>query len=268
MLDAEAPVPRDDGGYYDDADTGSSDGEEAEVAAAEARKGKTLAAAFQQIMQKTRTGKDATAGILVGRKQLAEKELAEEEEAEVRRTKKMRTDMKKRGHVKVPRRGKDPEHDAQEKALTKLATKGVVRLFNAVAKAQQAQRDSALLGKQKAMQSREDFFQQLKGDSGANSMNAKVGQLMTQAGAAQKAHGWSVLNDDFTLSGGTKMKDWDRDAAEEAGMPDEELDDVSGSGEDGGESDSGSDRGESELEEDEEDEDEDEEEDEEESEYE
>jgi len=51
------------------------------------------------------------------------------------------------------------------------------------------------------MQSREDFFQQLKGDSGANSMNAKVGQLMTQAGAAQKAHGWSVLNDDFTLSG-------------------------------------------------------------------
>jgi len=142
-------VPRDDGGYYDDADTGSSDGEEAEVAAAEARKGKTLAAAFQQIMQKTRTGKDATAGILVGRKQLAEKELAEEEEAEVRRTKKMRTDMKKRGHVKVPRRGKDPEHDAQEKALTKLATKGVVRLFNAVAKAQQAQRDSALLGKQK-----------------------------------------------------------------------------------------------------------------------
>ena len=45
----------------------------------------------------------------------------------------------------VPRRGEEPEHDAQEKTLLKTATRGVVRLFNAVSKAQRDQKD-ALVG--------------------------------------------------------------------------------------------------------------------------
>lgn len=45
----------------------------------------------------------------------------------------------------VPKRGEEPEHDALEKALLKTATRGVVRLFNAVSKAQRDQKD-ALVG--------------------------------------------------------------------------------------------------------------------------
>ena len=45
----------------------------------------------------------------------------------------------------MPKRGQDPEHDALEKALLKTATRGVVRLFNAVSKAQRDQKD-ALVG--------------------------------------------------------------------------------------------------------------------------
>jgi len=164
---------------------------------------------------------------------------------------------------KVPRRGQNPAHDAQEKSLQKLATKwasncpicmqkrccsssagpvteldcvviaaffrGVVRLFNAVSKAQQQQRDAQVLGKHKIQQSKADFFQELRGDaSGASNMNDKVGKLMAKATGAKaeaEAPGWSVLRDDFDLQGGgTKMKDWDREQEEEGGMPDEQLD--------------------------------------------
>ena len=45
----------------------------------------------------------------------------------------------------MPKRGEEPEQDALEKALLKTATRGVVRLFNAVSKAQRDQKD-ALVG--------------------------------------------------------------------------------------------------------------------------
>lgn len=46
----------------------------------------------------------------------------------------------------VPKRGEEPEHDALEKALLKTATRGVVRLFNAVSKAQRDQKDAVVGG--------------------------------------------------------------------------------------------------------------------------
>ena len=45
----------------------------------------------------------------------------------------------------MPKRGEEPQHDALEKALLRTATRGVVRLFNAVSKAQRDQKD-ALVG--------------------------------------------------------------------------------------------------------------------------
>lgn len=45
----------------------------------------------------------------------------------------------------VPKRGEEPQHDALEKVLLRTATRGVVRLFNAVSKAQRDQKD-ALVG--------------------------------------------------------------------------------------------------------------------------
>jgi hypothetical protein len=59
-----------------------------------------------------------------------------------------------------------------------------------------------LFATRQALQSRDDFFQQLKGDAGGNSMNQKVGQLMSAAtGKKKEQHSWSVLNDEFTLTG-------------------------------------------------------------------
>ena len=63
-----------------------------------------------------------------------------------RATKLLRLEMRQRGHLAVPKRGADPAHDAREKALLKLATKGVVRLFNALAKAQKQRNDAAAGG--------------------------------------------------------------------------------------------------------------------------
>ena len=59
-----------------------------------------------------------------------------------RAAKRLRQEMKQRGHVVPSRRGEDPEADAREKALQRVATRGVVRLFNAVTKAQRQIRDA------------------------------------------------------------------------------------------------------------------------------
>ena len=57
------------------------------------------------------------------------KRKAEEEAAHSvdRDAKRLRLEMRQRGHVAVPRRGADPAHDARERALQKIATK--VRRF-------------------------------------------------------------------------------------------------------------------------------------------
>ena len=44
------------------------------------------------------------------------------------------------------RRGEDPEHDAAEKALLRTARRGVVRLFNAVSKAQKQTTEQQVAG--------------------------------------------------------------------------------------------------------------------------
>ena len=47
----------------------------------------------------------------------------------------------------VLKKGQDPAADAKEKGLMKVATRGVVRLFNAVSKAQKQQKDALAGGK-------------------------------------------------------------------------------------------------------------------------
>ena len=42
----------------------------------------------------------------------------------------------------VAKKGEDPERDAKEKMLQRIATRGVVQLFNAVSKAQQARKQA------------------------------------------------------------------------------------------------------------------------------
>ena len=53
----------------------------------------------------------------------------------------------------VLKKGQDPAADAKEKALMKVATRGVVRLFNAVSKAQKQQKDALTGGKRTSVSS-------------------------------------------------------------------------------------------------------------------
>lgn len=85
--------------------------------------------------------------ILAGSRSLARRQQDVRKEGEAEREgRKMRAALKKRGHAVVTKKGEDLAADAAERALQKIATKGVVRLFNAVSKAQKAQREAQALG--------------------------------------------------------------------------------------------------------------------------
>lgn len=88
-------------------------------------------------------------------------------------------------HQQVPkRRGQDPTADVREKALQRLATKGVVRLFNAIAKAQKQLREAeeASGSRAKAVKlGKASFLAQLKGSSAAAAGSAADQPLVPSA---------------------------------------------------------------------------------------
>ncbi|KAL3155385.1 hypothetical protein ABBQ38_010943 [Trebouxia sp. C0009 RCD-2024] len=186
--------------------------------------------------------------ILSKSKSVAKRQREEAEETKAdKAAKKMRLEMKQRGHVAVPKRGEEPQHDALEKALLRTATRGVVRLFNAVSKAQRDQKD-ALVGGSRSRAPKLDkasFLAELRGmghtkGSAKGSAPALPGTGPATAGRpaepqAQGAPGWGVLSDSFGLQGGAKMKDWDKQDDSSDELPNEDLQDVTDSDTDGGE---------------------------------
>ena len=144
-----------------------------------------------------------------------------------RAAKKMRLDMRRRGHVRATRKGEDPASDQKEKQLNRLATKGVVLLFNAVAKAQKQRQEAAgstVAGAKAARLSKASFLAQLKGSAapsvggveGSDTAGKSVLGLTGRRGKAAAfeaaeaptgAPGWRVLHDGFTgLPGGRGLK--------------------------------------------------------------
>lgn len=154
---------------------------------------------------------------------------------------------------KVPKKGADPAHDAREKQLQKLATRGVVLLFNAVNKAQKQKREAEAAGIKGAkalkakpgVHSKAGFFAELKAGARQAVAGLEGEQLVPEITAAGRkgqqisrslqpqdkqgpargsegaagGSGWDVLGEGFPgLTGGVKMKDWDKSAVE-----DEEL---------------------------------------------
>ena len=122
--------------------------------------------------------------------------------------------MRRRGHVRATRKGENPTADQKEKQLNRLATKGVVLLFNAVAKAQKQRQEAAgatVAGAKAARLSKASFLAQLKG-SAANGVGGGEGPMKQSvlglAGRRGKgavavteavgAPGWSVLREGFT----------------------------------------------------------------------
>eukprot|EP00249_Psilotum_nudum_P014929 c25074_g1_i1 orf=254-1021(+) len=102
--------------------------------------------------------------------------------------------------------------DAKEKALIKLATKGVVKLFNAVSKAQRIQVDAktskasdanALMKQSKAV-----FLAELRGSVGTVLQNGAT-LNGNKEGTTENRPSWSILQDNFML-GKSRLKDWDK----------------------------------------------------------
>ncbi|GAB4818012.1 hypothetical protein N2152v2_005058 [Parachlorella kessleri] len=213
-----------------------------------------FAKAFSKIMERAgKAGQEesaaAEAPILMGSKSIAKRKARDAEAAQHdKEAKRLRLEMKQRGHVVPTKRGEDPASDAREKSLQRLATRGVVRLFNAIAKAQKQLRDAAEQTGNKAKAAklgRASFLAELKGagaSAGAAGAAAREGALIPSAAPGQAAAaagqrgqrtqlaqrgpaggqsssseddgenaGWEVLQKGFAgLQGGNKMKDWDR----------------------------------------------------------
>ncbi|KAJ3679800.1 hypothetical protein LUZ60_016078 [Juncus effusus] len=153
--------------------------------------------AFLKIMKKSEEFTDPLGPILSGHKNLVATKLAEEEEEHKPKgdNKKDKQLAKEKGHVK-------PESylDAKEKLLISIATKGVVRLFNAVSKAQNPQKglnpslskDAKALAKHR----KQTFLSELKKPS-VSSVDEEANKV-----------GWAPLRDSYML--GSKLKDWDK----------------------------------------------------------
>eukprot|EP00887_Chlorella_sp_A99_P005315 scaffold1.g5315.t1 len=232
-------------------------------------KAASFARAFAKIMDAPGGGAAAAAAtgsgapILAASKSLVRARAEEEAGAKAdRAAKRLRLEMRQRGHAVPTRRGVDPAADAHEKALQRLATKGVVRLFNAVAKAQKQLREAEEASGSKARAARlgkASFLAELKGAAAGGATMAREQAVVPSApaprGAAaatgkkqaaarrrgapqadssdEEGPGWDVLQQGFAgLQGGSKMKDWDKKQSEDEG-PDDEAAGAGSSSDDG-----------------------------------
>ncbi|KAF7827224.1 RRP15-like protein [Senna tora] len=163
--------------------------------------------AFRSIMKKS-VSDDSLGPVLSGHKKLVVDKLAEEEaerrvKGEAKKEKQM---IAEKGHVKPA-----TYLDSHEKFLTSVATKGVVKLFNAVNKAQTAQKglDSSRIKDAKEIRKRTKaaFFSELGKPSLPAGTSAKghasTGKLKVEEPA------WAPLRDNYMLTS-SRLKDWDK----------------------------------------------------------
>ena len=167
--------------------------------------------------------------------------LQEEEREEIellKEARKMRKEMRERGHVVPARKGMDVQQDAREKRLQKTATRGVVQLFNAINAAQKRLQNedakgnkskvarlgkASFLAEMKNMR-RAEGQQEAKGQPEAKGQQDQRTRSTSNSKAARSQHqgnddveeGWDVLREGFVgLRDGSKMKDWDKNDGED-----------------------------------------------------
>lgn len=191
----------------------------------EGGKKRSFAQAFSKVLSSAADAPGAktdAAPILAGsgaikRRQKEERESERADSAH----RKHKEELKRRGHVAVPKKGEDPEVDKRERALSKLATKGVVRLFNAVSKARASAPAGAAKGKE-ARLARASLLKELdSGDKGGNrkgDVARKGGEPNGDESGEEDAPGMAWAEKGGVLGGGGKrkgLKDWERDEEEE-----------------------------------------------------
>ncbi|KAJ0253947.1 Rrp15p protein [Hirschfeldia incana] len=158
--------------------------------------------AFKSIMKSK--GDDALGPVMSAHKHLIAQKLADEEsekkaKGQARKAKHL---VAEKGHVKPAN-----HLESHEKILIGVATKGVVKLFNAVNKAQHAQKglnaarskDSKVLKKRR----KEAFFSEL----GKTRTDSKAQKASNSN--ADEAPAWAPLRDNYMLAN-PKLKDWDK----------------------------------------------------------
>ncbi|XP_026140535.1 RRP15-like protein isoform X2 [Carassius auratus] len=142
-----------------------------------------------------------------------------EKEKKERLEKKKRLD-KKRAWENMCREKPDVVRDREhERNLQKIATRGVVQLFNAVKKHQKNVDDRIKeVGGSERKKSRilssvtkKDFIDVLRGADVAHKPAVKKEKVPVEVKGENPS--WSVLRDDFMM--GTSMKDWDKESDEE-----------------------------------------------------
>ncbi|VFR00797.1 unnamed protein product [Cuscuta campestris] len=169
---------------------------------------KAFKIAFKKIQKKTASD-DVLGPVLSAHKKLVAEKLAEEETE-----RKVKGDAKKDKHLIGEKGHMKPANylDAHEKLLIGIATKGVVKLFNAVNKAQHAQRglnparsrDEKIIKKRK----KDAFFSELGKSS---SQSGGIFQKGDTSVGAKDNDGpvWAPLRDNYMLTH-QKLKDWDK----------------------------------------------------------
>lgn len=164
--------------------------------------------AFLKIMAK-KLPDDPLGPIMSAHKSLVAAKLAEdaEERKPKRKLRKEKQAAAEKGHV-IPK-----DHlDSKEKELIKIATKGVVRLFNAVSKAQKPRKDlnpsSTKDAKVIARERKSTFLAELEMSSHQDKKSKASSNFSKHTGKDEDEPAWAPLRDTYML--GSKLKDWDK----------------------------------------------------------
>ncbi|MCD7453541.1 hypothetical protein HAX54_021276 [Datura stramonium] len=179
---------------------------------------KAFRLAFKKILKKSASD-DILGPVLSAHKKLVAEKLAEEDvgrkvKGEAKKEKHL---IREKGHVK-------PANflDSHEKSLIGIATKGVVKLFNAVNKAQHAQKglNPSRTKDEKAIKKRrrEVFFSEL----GKTPPQTAVSKAGASSSSKDEGPSWAPLRDNYMLTN-PKLKDWDKNpdttVADDVRMP-------------------------------------------------
>merc|ERR1711874_448666 len=129
---------------------------------------------------------------------------------------------KKKELDSIGRRMPDVKNRSTEKMLSKIATRGVVQLFNAV-KDHQKSVKTQLTEAGKSFSKREKVYKNIDKDkfldvlAGKTSNHAEPPAKKPKQEIVKKEEededGWNILRDDFMM--GAKMRDWDKESDEE-----------------------------------------------------
>lgn len=233
---AESPISS-DGEEEDDIDTpySSEDEDRAPKGFLEGGKIDSFSRAFERIVGGAGDGPRAPS-ILAGSKSIHKIKEEEKKELEASRAaKRLRDEMKRRGHYVPMKKGMDPDRDGLEKRLQKTATKGVVQLFNAINAAQKRIRNEETKGNRGkiARLGKAGFLAEIRHLKEKDGKSEMGSQPMNETPRDRDESHWDVLKEGFVGIGQetSRMKDWDKargdsspEASKDASIPTEDDD--------------------------------------------